>query len=65
LTKDGNNQLRVDLQDWEDIKKYALYNIFNVGDETTKYQLRKQNQTKQNTTLLEQLQTSRKKIVQT
>ena len=39
LTKDGNNQLRVDLQDWEDIKKYALYNIFNVGDETTKYQL--------------------------
>ena len=39
LTKDGNYQLRVDLHDWEDIKKYALYNIFNVGDETTKYQL--------------------------
>jgi hypothetical protein len=37
LTKDGNNQLRVDLQDWEDIKKYALYNIFNVGDETTTF----------------------------
>ena len=39
LTKDGNYQLRVDLQDWNDIKKYALYNIFNVGDETTKYKL--------------------------
>ena len=39
LTKDSNYQLRVDLQDWEDIKKYALYNIFNVGDETTKYKL--------------------------
>jgi hypothetical protein len=39
LTKDGNYQLRVDLQDWNDTKKYALYNIFNVGDEATKYQL--------------------------
>ena len=39
MTKDGNYQLRVDLQDWEDINKYALYNIFSVGDETTKYQL--------------------------
>ena len=39
MTKDGNYQLRVDLQDWEDIKKYALYNIFIVGDETTEYQL--------------------------
>lgn len=39
LTKNGNYQLRVDLQDWDDIKKYALYNVFSVGDETTKYKL--------------------------
>jgi angiopoietin 2/ficolin len=60
LTKDDNYQLRVDLQDWEDIKKYALYNIFNVGDETTKYQLSVGDYSGD-----EQLQTSRKKIVQT
>uniref|UniRef100_A0A8B9I1B2 Fibrinogen C-terminal domain-containing protein n=1 Tax=Astyanax mexicanus TaxID=7994 RepID=A0A8B9I1B2_ASTMX len=39
LTHKRNYQLRVDLEDFEGMKVYALYSSFSVGSETTGYQL--------------------------
>ena len=38
LTQDGTDYtLRVDLGDFENIKRYAKYSTFNIGDSTTDY----------------------------
>jgi hypothetical protein len=34
-----DQELRIDLTDFEGDKAYALYSTFKVGDESTKYQL--------------------------
>ncbi|XP_021967106.1 techylectin-5B isoform X2 [Folsomia candida] len=39
LTKAGYTQLRVDLEDWEGNKAYAMYNEFKVGGALDKYNL--------------------------
>ncbi|XP_061177098.1 ficolin-2-like [Saccostrea echinata] len=39
LTKNGYNELRVDLQRLNGQKGYAKYSSFEVGDETSKYKL--------------------------
>ena len=38
LTQDGTDYtLRVDLEDFENVKRYAKYSTFNIGDSTTDY----------------------------
>ncbi|XP_052106729.1 angiopoietin-related protein 7-like isoform X1 [Mytilus californianus] len=39
LTSRGKYELRIDLEDWNGEKKYALYKSFKVGDQSTKYKL--------------------------
>ncbi|XP_052067460.1 ryncolin-2-like [Mytilus californianus] len=39
LTSKRNYHLRVDLEDWDGQRRYAVYQIFMVGDENTKYKL--------------------------
>ncbi|XP_021953631.1 angiopoietin-related protein 7 [Folsomia candida] len=39
LTLEGYTQLRVDLEDWEGNKKYAMYDVFRVADAQEKYNL--------------------------
>jgi angiopoietin 2/deleted-in-malignant-brain-tumors protein 1/collagen type V/XI/XXIV/XXVII alpha len=39
MTKVGDHQLRVDMEDWDGNARYALYNTFNVGDTLSKYKL--------------------------
>ena len=39
LTTSGQYVLRVDLEDWNNEKRYAEYNIFKVSNETDKYKL--------------------------
>jgi hypothetical protein len=39
MTKVGDHQLRVDMEDWDVNARYALYNTFNVGDTLSKYKL--------------------------
>ena len=39
MTKVGDHQLRVDIEDWDGHARYALYNTFNVGDTRSKYKL--------------------------
>ncbi|OXA38733.1 Angiopoietin-related protein 7 [Folsomia candida] len=39
LTVEGNTQLRVDLEDWEGNKKYAMFDTFRVANVRTKYNL--------------------------
>jgi hypothetical protein len=34
-----NQELRVDLTNFEEEKAYALYSTFQIGDESTKYKL--------------------------
>ena len=35
----GNNELRVDLEDWQGATRYAEYNSFAVADENNSYKL--------------------------
>ncbi|CAG2199449.1 unnamed protein product [Mytilus edulis] len=39
LTSEGNHELRIDVEDWDGNKRYAVYKSFSVGDTSTKYQL--------------------------
>ncbi|CAC5391453.1 Fibrinogen-like protein A,Ryncolin-4,Angiopoietin-related protein 1,Ficolin-2,Ryncolin-1,Tenascin-R,Fibrinogen-like protein 1,Ficolin-1,Tenascin-X,Ryncolin-3,Fibroleukin,Fibrinogen C domain-containing protein 1,Ryncolin-2,Angiopoietin-related protein 6,Techylectin-5B,Angiopoietin-related protein 2,Microfibril-associated glycoprotein 4,Fibrinogen alpha chain,Ficolin-1-A,Tenascin,Angiopoietin-4 [Mytilus coruscus] len=39
LTSRGNHELRIDLEDWNGEKKYALFKSFRVGDQSTNYRL--------------------------
>ncbi|VDI32417.1 Hypothetical predicted protein [Mytilus galloprovincialis] len=39
LTLEGNHELRIDVEDWDGNKRYAIYRNFSVGDASTKYQL--------------------------
>ena len=40
LTSQGKYQLHVDLEDWENETRYALYDVFQVGDELSNYTLK-------------------------
>ncbi|OXA46247.1 Techylectin-5B [Folsomia candida] len=39
LTEEGFTQLRVDLEDWNRTKAYAMYDVFKVANSTEKYNL--------------------------
>lgn len=39
LTSQGNRELRIDLEDWNGDKRYALFESFKVGDQSTNYTL--------------------------
>ncbi|XP_063418639.1 angiopoietin-related protein 7-like isoform X2 [Mytilus trossulus] len=39
LTSRGNHELRIDLEDWNGEKAYALFISFKVGDQSTNYKL--------------------------
>ena len=39
LTGTGNSRLRVDLKDFANVKKFAQYSSFSVGNPLTKYKL--------------------------
>ena len=39
LTQDGNYELRVDLEDWDGVWKYALYGNFSIKSEADDYML--------------------------
>ncbi|XP_063427382.1 fibrinogen-like protein 1 isoform X2 [Mytilus trossulus] len=39
LTSEKNHELRIDVEDWDGNKRYAVYKSFSVGDASTKYQL--------------------------
>lgn len=39
LTTSGKYELRVDLTSWEGESWYAVYKLFNIGDEESQYQL--------------------------
>jgi hypothetical protein len=39
LTSQGNYKLRIDLEDFSGISRYAVYNLFIVGDEASQYKL--------------------------
>ncbi|VDI22876.1 Hypothetical predicted protein, partial [Mytilus galloprovincialis] len=39
LTSEGNYELRIDVEDWDGNKRYAVYGRFSIGDASTKYQL--------------------------
>ena len=40
LTKNGHCELRIDLEDFEGVTKYAVYKNFSVGDRTDGYRLK-------------------------
>ncbi|XP_071160811.1 fibrinogen-like protein A [Mytilus edulis] len=39
LTSEGNHELRIDVEDWNGKKHYAVYKKFSIGDASTKYRL--------------------------
>ncbi|XP_076099714.1 angiopoietin-related protein 2-like isoform X1 [Mytilus galloprovincialis] len=39
LTSVGNHELRIDVEDWDGNKRYAVYKSFSIGDASTKYRL--------------------------
>ncbi|XP_063425914.1 angiopoietin-related protein 7-like [Mytilus trossulus] len=39
LTSQGNHELRIDLEDWNGLQRYALFESFKVGDQSTNYKL--------------------------
>ncbi|CAC5390729.1 Fibrinogen-like protein 1,Fibrinogen-like protein A,Tenascin,Ryncolin-2,Ryncolin-4,Angiopoietin-related protein 6,Angiopoietin-related protein 2,Microfibril-associated glycoprotein 4,Angiopoietin-related protein 7,Ficolin-1-A,Angiopoietin-related protein 1,Ficolin-2,Ryncolin-1,Tenascin-R,Ryncolin-3,Ficolin-1 [Mytilus coruscus] len=39
ITSEGNHELRIDVEDWDGNKRYAVYRSFSIGDASTKYQL--------------------------
>jgi hypothetical protein len=39
LTSHGNYKLRIDIEDYSGDSRYAVYNIFIVGDESSQYKL--------------------------
>jgi hypothetical protein len=39
LSSQGNYKLRIDLEDFSGISRYAVYNLFIVGDEASQYKL--------------------------
>ncbi|CAC5364780.1 unnamed protein product [Mytilus coruscus] len=39
LTSQGKHEMRIDLEDWNDEKRYALFKSFKVGDQSTNYRL--------------------------
>ena len=39
MTSQGNYKLRIDIEDYSGDSRYAVYNIFIVGDESSQYKL--------------------------
>ncbi|XP_076100749.1 ficolin-2-like [Mytilus galloprovincialis] len=39
LTSEGGHELRIDVEDWDGHKRYAVYGSFSIGDASTKYRL--------------------------
>nr|XP_039251608.1 ryncolin-1-like [Styela clava] len=39
ITSSGSYELRVDLEDWSGVKKYARYSTFKIGSASTKYRI--------------------------
>ena len=39
VSNQRNYELRVDLEDWDDNKRFAKYDHFRLGDESTNYKL--------------------------
>ncbi|XP_076095755.1 uncharacterized protein LOC143066828 [Mytilus galloprovincialis] len=39
LTSEGNHELRIDVEDWDGNKRYAVYGKFSIGDASTKFRL--------------------------
>ncbi|XP_071160814.1 fibrinogen-like protein A [Mytilus edulis] len=39
LTSEGNHEFRIDVEDWDGKKHYAVYGKFSIGDASTKYRL--------------------------
>ncbi|CAC5390721.1 unnamed protein product [Mytilus coruscus] len=39
LTSGGSHELRIDLEDWDGNKRYAVFKNFTIGDASTKYRL--------------------------
>jgi hypothetical protein len=39
LTSQGNYKLRIDLEDYSGNSRYAVYNLFIVGDAASQYKL--------------------------
>ncbi|XP_071160815.1 angiopoietin-related protein 1-like [Mytilus edulis] len=39
LTSEGNHELRIDVEDWDGNKRYAVYRDFSIGGASTKYRL--------------------------
>ncbi|XP_076099724.1 ficolin-2-like [Mytilus galloprovincialis] len=39
LTSDGNHELKIDVEDWNGNKRYAVYRNFSIGDASIKYKL--------------------------
>jgi hypothetical protein len=39
LTSQGNYKLRIDIEDYSGDSRYAVYNIFIVGDESSQHKL--------------------------
>ncbi|VDI12959.1 Hypothetical predicted protein, partial [Mytilus galloprovincialis] len=37
LTAEGSHELRIDLEDWDGNKRFAVYKHFKIGDASTKY----------------------------
>jgi len=39
LTSPGNQELRIDMEDWDGVKKYAQYSTFSISNATDSYRL--------------------------
>ena len=39
MTSQGSYKLRIDLEDYSGNSRYAVYNLFTVGDEASQYKL--------------------------
>ena len=39
MTSQGSYKLRIDIEDYSGDSRYAVYNIFIVGDESSQYKL--------------------------
>ncbi|XP_063427384.1 fibrinogen-like protein A isoform X1 [Mytilus trossulus] len=39
LTSEGNHELRINVEDWDRNKRYAVYRSFSIGNASTKYRL--------------------------
>ena len=39
MTSQGSNKLRIDIEDFSGDSRYAVYNLFKVGDEASQYKL--------------------------